>query len=147
MTYHAADKLENHHRFSSWIPFHPLLCEGQAELYRVKVQLLEINSSGVSSVNKLFDLFRFVAIWLCEFTPHAGREIRQPVRVIGARVILRAIKYRFDEMGDAFSSSVTAKASVSAIQEFRFAFYFWNIRTGDPRKCQPRASVLLRIGK
>ena len=112
-TYHAADELENHHRFSSWIPFHPLLCEGQGELDWVKMQLFKINATGVSGVDELFDLLGLIAIRPREFAPHAGSEIRQPVRVVGTGVIVRTIKDRFDEMGDALSSSRTAKPKES----------------------------------
>jgi hypothetical protein len=84
----------------------------------VKVQLFEINASRVSGVDQLFDLLGFVAIRLRKFAPHTGREIRQPVRMVRARVIVRAIEYRFDEMGDAFSSSATARTLVSAKMSF-----------------------------
>lgn len=73
------------------------------------MQLFEINASGVSGVDKFFDLLGLIAIRLREFAPHAGSEIRQPVRVVSTSVIVRTIKDWFDEMGDAFSSSGKAK--------------------------------------
>jgi hypothetical protein len=84
----------------------------------VKVQLFEVNASRISGVDKLLDLLWFIAIWLREFPPHTGREIRQPVRVVSTSVIVGAIKYRFDETSDAFSSSEASKKDSLSKSEF-----------------------------
>lgn len=104
-TYHPSDKLEQHHGFSAWIPFHPLLREGKAEPYGMQVKLLEINTTGIGCVDQFFDFPRRVTIRPSKLAPHAVREARHPIRMVVVALFNPITQHWLDKPSDAFGGS------------------------------------------